>query len=241
MSQLQSVLDTTVSWALQRQFDVRSSAQTGSTNDDAKTAALREDGDFVLYVTGHQDHGRGRGRNVWLDTGSGEALLSTWSFNVASAPQPIAAPRIGLALFQAVSSVWPSLEWSLKAPNDLFLAGQKVGGLLLESVSGGGDFRLLIGLGLNVLNHPRRFEADHISDHLGHTLDEGEWFQFLDALFDQFSKALGDCVQRELSASACKALAQAVNANANRPFVIKEVTPQGDLIHTQGRVRWMDL
>ena len=71
MSAINSVLDTTVNWALQREFTVHSSAQTGSTNDDAKAAALRESSDFVLYVTGHQSSGRGRGANTWLDTGSG--------------------------------------------------------------------------------------------------------------------------------------------------------------------------
>jgi BirA family biotin operon repressor/biotin-[acetyl-CoA-carboxylase] ligase len=230
-----------VKWAIQRQLTVKSSVETGSTNEDAKANALRENDDFALYVTAHQTAGRGRGANTWLDTGGGEGLLSTWSYLVSAAPQPIAAPRIGLAVLEAASAVWPSLEWSLKAPNDLFLAGQKMGGLLLESVSSGGRFRLLIGLGLNILNHPRRFDADHLSGILNAAPEEGDWFQFLDELHGRLGQALADCQKPLLSDAVCQALVRALNANPKRPFALKEVTPQGDLVHAQGRVRWMDL
>jgi hypothetical protein len=45
----------------------------------------------------------------------------------------------------------------------------------------------------------------------------------------------------ELSASAREELAHALNANPNRAFVIKDISPAGDLIHEQGTVRWTDL
>src|SRR4051812_2919439 len=93
MSTMTSVAETTQNWADQRELPATFTQQTGSTNDDAKKKALSENEDLVLYVTAHQTSGRGRGKNVWLDTGNGEGLLSTWSIHVPSAPQSITAPR----------------------------------------------------------------------------------------------------------------------------------------------------
>src|SRR4051812_12482613 len=122
---MMSAADTTQEWANQRGLHLVFTPQTGSTNDDSKRNAMSEQDDLVLYLTGHQVSGRGRGSNQWLDTGSGEGLLSTWSFGVLSPPQAITAPRIGLALFTAASRTWPSMGWGLKAPNDLYLSGHK--------------------------------------------------------------------------------------------------------------------
>lgn len=237
-----SVSETTAQWAEQRQLSCIFSTETGSTNDDAKKNAFRESEDFCLYVTTHQTQGRGRGTNVWLDTGSGEGLLSTWSYALKSSPQSITAPRIGLALFNAAAQVWPSLAWSIKAPNDLFLNGLKVGGLLVETVSSGSQFRLLIGLGLNILNHPRRFaEAEHLGKTLHGAPEEGDWFQFLDELKNEFSRALTDSQRATLSDESCRQLMQALNANSAKPFSVQQVTPQGDLVHSGGKLHWKDL
>lgn len=239
---LSSVSETTQEWAHQRGLECVFSMQTGSTNDDAKANAFHEENDFVLYLTSHQTAGRGRGANHWLDTGSGESLLCTWSFKVHSPPQAITGPRIGLALYQAAAKTWASLNWGLKPPNDLFLAGHKIGGLLIESLTSGGDHRLLIGLGLNVFNHPRKFaEAAHLSGDLQTGVDEGEWFQFLDELRAQFQVAVADCMKAELSPATRKDLARAINANPARPFQVQEVSPRGDLIHAQGTQQWMEI
>ena len=242
MSTLISVTEATQNWADQRGLPMVFTAETGSTNDDAKAAAMSESEPLVIYVTAHQHSGRGRGTNTWLDTGSGESLLSTWSWKLSASPQAITAPRIGLAVFKAVSKTWPSLEWGLKAPNDIYLSGHKSGGLLVETVSSGSNFRLLIGLGLNILNHPRRFqEAEHISKKLGAAPDEGEWFQFLDDLHAEFTAALPEVVQTTLSENNREDLKDALNANSARPFTVTEVSAQGDLVHAQGKVRWTDL
>lgn len=239
---MQSAAEGAKEWAEQRELPLVYTAETGSTNDDAKAQALNEIEEFVLYLTAHQTKGRGRGENQWLDTGHGEGLLSTWSFKVPSPPQAITAPRIGLALFAAASRTWPSLGWSLKAPNDLYLDGNKAGGLLVESVTSGNEHRLLIGLGLNVANHPRRFDtATHITGALGRAPDAGEWFNFLDELKQQFTLALGEIVKPVLREAACEQLKTALNANPGRPFAVTQVTPEGDLVHAGGKVRWTEL
>lgn len=50
---------------------------------------------------------------------------------------------------------WNTLPLTIKWPNDLWLGGKKLGGLLCESVSGAGqDTYLVLGLGLNVAYAP---------------------------------------------------------------------------------------
>ncbi len=242
MAEVNSAMESTVNWAMQRQLALNSEMQTGSTNDDAKASALAESAGLVLYLASHQTAGRGRSANTWLDTGAGESLLSTWSFTSKRAPQAITGPRVDLALFAACRKVWPSLNWSLKAPNDLYLDGVKVAGLLVESVTNGADHRMLIGLGLNVINHPRSFaNATHLSHSLGHRPEESDWFRFLDELKAQFSEAVLDSARPELTVTVRHELAQALNANPKRPYLVNDISPTGDLIHEGGRVRWTDL
>ena len=132
---IQSISETTQNWAGQREIAVIYNAETGSTNDNCKARALDEAEDLVIELADHQTKGRGRGINTWLDTGAGESLLGTWSLRMQGAPQAITGPRIGLAIYNAAAATWPSLAWSLKAPNDLILSGKKCGGVLVETVS----------------------------------------------------------------------------------------------------------
>ena len=130
----------------------------------------------------------------------------------------------------------------LLCPNDLLLSGAKIAGLLVESVTNGSSHRLLIGLGLNALNHPRRFsEATHLVAHLGNSLDEGEWFMFMDELLTQFNTALTDILQPTLDENACQDLKQALNANAKKASAVIKVSPHGDLLLESGQIRWTDL
>ncbi|MGE4131687.1 MAG: biotin synthetase [Bdellovibrionales bacterium] len=239
---LKSLSLATKSWAEQRQIPVHYEAEVESTNDWAKDRALSEGDALVIYLTGHQTKGRGRGVNQWLDTGADENLVNTWSLQVGGAPQPISGPRVGLALFRTMVATWPSLSWSLKAPNDLLLNGLKMGGLLLETISNGRDHRLLIGLGLNILNHPRKFtEATHLSSHLESPLREGDWFQFLDHLRQEFSSAVQESQSTTLTPSACRDLTLALNANPKKVFTVKQISPQGDIEHSSGRISWLEL
>jgi BirA family biotin operon repressor/biotin-[acetyl-CoA-carboxylase] ligase len=241
-STLTAVNETTTQWAQARDSQVEVLTETTSTQDLAKARAMSESAEFALYITAHQTAGRGRGSNTWLDTGAGEGLLSSWSFALPAPPQAITGPRVGLALFSAAKSTWPSLAWSLKAPNDLYLEGLKVAGLLIEAVSSGDRHRLIVGLGMNVLNHPRRFQtATHLSASLDAPVEEGEWYQFLDELQVQLNQALREVTQPTLSSVVCGQVTHALNANPERTFTVTKISPQGDLVHADGVVRWEEL
>ncbi len=241
MSSLKSVFDTTVAWAEQRQIALATFDEIGSTNDEAKTEAAVLGDDAKLYLAAHQTHGRGRGKNTWLDTGAGESLLSSWSFHIRQPPQAITGPLIGKALFRSVETVWASLDWSIKPPNDLYLGDHKMAGLLVESVSQGDEHRLVIGLGMNILNHPRAItNATHFTGSGGDAnVAEGEWYQFLDVLFGQFRIALADVVLPHLSLDTRSTLLKALNAFPLKKEPYLEVSPNGDLSTKSGSVPWM--
>ena len=127
-----SIYETTAEWAVTAGLVCISIPEITSTNDLAKDQAFEETEALSLYVTDHQTKGRGRGVKTWTDDEEGTALLSSWSFLLLKAPQPVLAPTLGLALFKAAQSTWLGLPWSLKAPNDLYLGDKKIAGLTNE-------------------------------------------------------------------------------------------------------------
>lgn len=60
-----------------------------------------------------------------------------------------------LALYDALDSVAPGADLAIKWPNDVLLAGGKVAGILLESVSSGASVsHLAVGIGVNLAAAP---------------------------------------------------------------------------------------
>jgi biotin-(acetyl-CoA carboxylase) ligase len=69
-----------------------------------------------------------------------------------------------LVALEALLERSPELPLTLKWPNDLWLKGRKLGGLLCESVSvGGKEPFLILGLGLNVQHAPTGLDQETAS------------------------------------------------------------------------------
>lgn len=111
--------------------------ETGSTQDLARG---RASGDVV--VAWRQTTGRGRDGRTWADTGLDGVAVTA----VAAVQGPWIALAAGAAAAEAIERVAPSITVALKWPNDLMIAGRKVGGVLIEH---DGDASL-IGIGINV-------------------------------------------------------------------------------------------
>ena len=130
--------------------DVRYLAQTGSTNDDAQ-ALLGDSTAFgTTLVAEYQTAGAGRKGRRWIAP-PGCALLFT-----AILPQAVATSALWAVPFWIALGVATAVERStgsmleLVWPNDLFVHGRKVGGILSVARVAGADARVGCGVGLNV-------------------------------------------------------------------------------------------
>ncbi len=244
MTNLTSVYECTAQWAESEQIPLRAEPEMTSSNELAKQAAGLDGKHLKIYLTDFQSKGRGRHDHQWESPPRGTALLSTWSYSLQDPPQALVSIRLGLALYRAARSTWPSLHWSLKAPNDLFLGPKKIAGLLTESISSGPNHRILVGLGMNVLSAPAEIDtATHLTgeEGLGGAEDEERWKQFLSQLRSELQKAIADAAARELPTNECDEVLTALNANPLKTEVFLELGPQGDLVTETQSLSWHQL
>ncbi|MEO0337490.1 MAG: biotin synthetase, partial [Pseudomonadota bacterium] len=133
---MDNVYKSTLSWCQARDIKHFHQPTLSSTNDWAKSE-LKKVSEPTLFFAENQSAGRGRGSNSWSSPQPGHGFLATYVFPMDQAPQPIASPQFGLHLFKSLRACWPSLDWSIKAPNDIYLGNSKIAGLLLETVQMG--------------------------------------------------------------------------------------------------------
>jgi len=126
-------------------------AVTGSTNDNALAAARAGAPHGSLFVADEQTAGRGRRGNTWL-AAPGENLL----FSVLVRPKlelsqaSALTLAVGLALRDAIGPLLNEPA-HIKWPNDLYVNGKKLAGILVESQLQGDRLQaVVVGIGLNV-------------------------------------------------------------------------------------------
>lgn len=235
-----SVAHLTDAWARSKNIKTFFEPEVSSTNDLGKALASTSP-EPILIVTDHQTHGRGRGKNTWLDQGAGTALLASWVFHMNKAPQPIASPLIGLSLFECFFHQWMKLPWSLKAPNDVYLGEKKVAGILLESVNFGNVHRLVIGVGINVKSHPPLETCTSIEAFTSPQMDDQEWIGFLNKWKESLDHYLPQITQTQMNAEVCNRLLFALNRNPNLNEKWAEALPDGSLRTKTKKVFWSEL
>jgi BirA family transcriptional regulator, biotin operon repressor / biotin---[acetyl-CoA-carboxylase] ligase len=141
-----------------------------STNDRAAEWAKDVDAELpLLVIADEQTAGRGRGGNRWW-TGP-ESLAFSLLFETKSSPLPtqllsmpeeesevradfrLAPPLCGLAaalaVVEAVRPLLDGREIGLHWPNDVFAAGKKLAGVLVEVLP---NRKLILGIGVNINN-----------------------------------------------------------------------------------------
>lgn len=138
-------------------------AECGSTNTEALNH-LRAGGGPLIVSADRQTAGRGRLGRAWHSDGA--AL----TFSVAvSMPAELDLSGLSLAVGCTVADVLDPAgdRIRLKWPNDLFLDGAKLGGILIEAVPLPHDKRgVVIGIGLNL--QPLPADADRSAFASGH-------------------------------------------------------------------------
>lgn len=125
-----------------------------STNTELMERVRLGDAEPSLYVAASQSAGRGRlGRSFVSDCGG-----IYFSFNISFPSEKIrylnnVTPAVGIAAVRALKKTC-GIDISLKWVNDLIFNGKKLGGILSESVMADGEVRIVIGIGINVINSP---------------------------------------------------------------------------------------
>lgn len=132
--------------------------EIASTNDRAlELCAADKQPTPWLVMAQRQTSGRGRGANRWW-SGHGALLCSLIvnanQFHLAEAAWPRVSLCAGAAMCEVLArhlAGWPHVTVGLKWPNDVWLSGRKVCGILVE-VSPQRRGHLVVGVGLNVNN-----------------------------------------------------------------------------------------
>lgn len=194
-----------------------------------------------VYLAQTQSAGRGRGSNQWLSPKSG-GFLSSWSFCLAKVPQPILAPLVGLALCEAAIATWPHVAFNLKAPNDLYIGGQKVAGLLIEIIDQSPQIRVIIGLGFNVFGGPEEIAtATGLQNHLPSKLSKDEWQAFLQEWSNRLQNSLKAGQMSRLTSDAAQRLLPIMNRHPNLKEPILRIDDFAQLHFASHTVHWHEL
>jgi BirA family transcriptional regulator, biotin operon repressor / biotin---[acetyl-CoA-carboxylase] ligase len=165
-------------WRLDRR------ASVGSTNDEARAAALAGDRGRLWIVADEQTSGRGRRGRGWTSP-----VGNLYASALLIDPSPIArAAEIGfvagLALHQSVTDLG-GRDFTLKWPNDLLWRRAKAAGILVEGVSlNNGGFACIVGIGVNCRSAPAAaYPTADLSTAIGRPISPNQLFSRLAAHF----------------------------------------------------------
>mgnify|MGYP000004539333 CR=1 FL=1 len=233
--------DTKLETKLETKLDCIYWPEIASTNDQAKSMSISAP--ELLLVTDHQTHGRGRFERVWESPPAGTALLSSWIFLLKHPPVPQITPKIGLAMWRAAKSVFPQGEWSLKAPNDLYLSNKKVAGVLVETITQGLQTKVIVGIGVNVMALPETTESATDFQSSLQLTREQMWpamSDFLSYLLLGLRRTM-QTANEALATHEQIALREALNSRSGLTEKLQRVGADGSLIFSEKTISWQDL
>jgi biotin-[acetyl-CoA-carboxylase] ligase BirA-like protein len=166
--------------------------ELASTNDEARRLVDAGERGPLWIVAERQSAGRGRRGRSWISP-AGNLYAS---LVVSGAFGPSLAPQLGFVAGVAMLETLKAMTgrkhgFALKWPNDLLLERAKLGGILLEGVTGPAGFAAVVGIGVNCASAPEGlpYPARALSE-LGEPAPESG--EILTRLSDAFVVALED-------------------------------------------------
>lgn len=117
-------------------------------------------GDTVL-VASCQRHGRGRADHLWQSPPGG--TYATWLGWVTLAELAWVPLTAAVSLCEMIEGLHSGISVGLKWPNDLRLAGKKLGGILCQARTVENEAWVVIGFGVNVESAPELEAGDPTS------------------------------------------------------------------------------
>ncbi|MCG8650709.1 MAG: biotin--[acetyl-CoA-carboxylase] ligase [Pirellulales bacterium] len=170
-------------------------ASATSTNslalEDLRAGAIPTEMVPRLYLADSQTAGRGRHGRTWVSNAGTLtfSLLVDWPADaVYFRLLPLA---VGVGVARAIEFAYAPLRSRLKWPNDVYIDGGKVAGVLIESAPSNQD-RIVIGVGVNVhdaplLDDPNAPPVRSISQVIGRAIDR---YQLLGTLVGQIVESM---------------------------------------------------
>jgi BirA family biotin operon repressor/biotin-[acetyl-CoA-carboxylase] ligase len=130
---------------------------TSSTNRVAKEAAQKGMQEGTLIITNHQTEGRGRFDRTWWSSPGKDLLFSLIFRPPLKASQTFRLTLLSsLAVAEAIRQE-TGLDALIKWPNDVYIKGKKVSGILSESGIHNEHLEyMIVGIGINVNSTPSR-------------------------------------------------------------------------------------
>ena len=139
----------------------------GSTNTAAMAAAAEGASEGSVFLAEEQTAGRGRGAHTWQSARSAGIYCSViLRPSLPPADVLVLALAAGLAVHAAMQYVDARVNPDLKWPNDVLIAGRKVGGILTEMNAEATRVRyVVVGIGINVnqASFPIELEGEAVS------------------------------------------------------------------------------
>lgn len=120
--------------------------ETGSTNDRARELAIGGAPHGTVVVAEHQSAGRGRQGRTW-SAPPGRALTLSVLVRPQQGRMELLPLAVALAVCEACEAIAP-VSCQIKWPNDVWIDGRKVAGILIEARPREGW--AVLGIGLNV-------------------------------------------------------------------------------------------
>jgi BirA family biotin operon repressor/biotin-[acetyl-CoA-carboxylase] ligase len=151
-------------------------AEVGSTNDVAGALADRGEADGTVVIADAQSAGRGRHGRAWASP-PGAGLYMSIILRPSAHVVSLLTIAAGVALadgIEAATGLQPQLKW----PNDVYMSGRKLAGILAEAgTSKAGVQHVVLGCGINLM--PAAYPPDvavratSIESELGRAVDRG--------------------------------------------------------------------
>lgn len=130
-----------------------------STNEYAKKNFFKLENGAVI-LSDEQSKGRGRAGRGFISTRGGLFFSVVFHSKLDISRLPIYTQLASVAVFKALEDL--SINAKIKWPNDLYINGSKVCGILTELV-GSKDFHgIIVGIGINVNNKKDEFIKQNI-------------------------------------------------------------------------------
>jgi BirA family transcriptional regulator, biotin operon repressor / biotin---[acetyl-CoA-carboxylase] ligase len=130
--------------------------RTDSTNTRARELAEQGAPGGTVVTAAEQTAGRGRQGRVWTAP-SGKALLYSAILRPLET-RPLLPLTVAIAVCEAAEELAPGVNCQIKWPNDIWVGGCKLAGILIETKAQ--DDWAVIGVGLNLTVAPHEFPSD---------------------------------------------------------------------------------